>query len=158
MAALTTLTAGILWWRERRIEAVFILVAVLGGELVGLAFKEVFMRVRPLIEHARIPMPESYSFPSGHALAALLYFASLAFVTLIDERRLQISVAIVGGCALAAITIALSRVYLGVHYLGDIVGAWLLGSAWLVLAALVFARFAAGDPTADASGPAEAAR
>ena len=158
VAVLTGATAGVLWWRGRRIEAVFILVAVFGGELVGVAFKEVFMRVRPAIEGTRIPMPESYSFPSGHALAGMLYFASLAFVTLIDERRLRISVAVVAGCVAAAITIALSRVYLGVHYLGDIVGAWLLGSAWLALVALVFARFAAGDPTADATGPDEGGR
>lgn len=145
MAALTALTTAVLWVRGRRVEAFMVVVAVLGGALVGAALKQVFMRLRPALDIARIPLPESYSFPSGHALASFLYFGSLAFVALIDVGRLSRAVAIVAGCTVAAFTIALSRVYLGVHFLGDVVGAWLLGFAWLSAVVLVSARWGAGS-------------
>ena len=146
VAALTALTSAVFWARRRRVEAVMMVVAVLGGVLVGAGLKQVFMRLRPAFEVARIPLPESYSFPSGHALASFLYFGSLAFVALIDVRRLSRAVAIVAGCTVAASSVALSRVYLGVHYLGDIVGAWLLGLVWLSAVLMVSARWGAGGP------------
>lgn len=149
MAALTAVTAAILWARGRRVEAVMLVVAVLGGALVGAGLKQVFMRLRPALDVARIPLPDSYSFPSGHALASFLYFGSLAFVALIDVKRLSRAVAIVAACTAAAFAIAFSRVYLGVHFLGDVVGAWLLGFAWLSAVLVVSARWGAGDPAAE---------
>lgn len=145
MAALTVITSAVLYARGRRAEAVMLLVAVLGGALLGVGLKQVFMRVRPALEVARIPLPETYSFPSGHALASFLYFGSLAFVAMIDVKRLGRAVVVVGLCTMAAFSIAFSRVYLGVHYLGDVVGAWLLGFAWLVLVVMVSARWGAGS-------------
>lgn len=149
MAALTAVTAAVLWARGRRVEAVMLVVAVLGGALVGAGLKQVFMRLRPALDVARIPLPDSYSFPSGHALASFLYFGSLAFVALIDVKRLSRAVAIVAACTAAAFAIAFSRVYLGVHFLGDVVGAWLLGFAWLSAVLVVSARWGAGDPAAE---------
>jgi undecaprenyl-diphosphatase len=145
IAGLTAVTAAILWARGRRAEAVMVVVAVLGSALLGAGLKQVFMRVRPALEVARIPLPETYSFPSGHALSSVVYFGSLIFVALVDVRRLGRALLLVGACGLVALTISFSRVYLGVHYLGDVVGAWLLGFSWLALVVLVSARWGAGD-------------
>ncbi len=151
IAALTAVTSAILWFRGRRTEAVMVVVAVLGGALLGVGLKQAFMRVRPALDVARIPLPETYSFPSGHALSSLLYFGSLMVVAALDVRRRRYAVLLVVGCTFAALAIALSRVYLGVHYLGDVIGAWLLGFAWLSLVVLVSARWGAGAPE-DADG------
>ena len=149
LTALTLLTAGVLYARGRKSEAVVVVLTVLGGVLIGAALKQVFLRVRPALELARIPVPETYSFPSGHALASVLYFGSLGFVALIDDRRLGRAVLVVAGCLFAALSISMSRVYLGVHYLGDVVAAWFLGVAWLAAVVMVSARWAASRPGED---------
>ena len=145
VATLTALTAAVLFVRGRRVEAAVVLVAVAGGALLGFGLKELFMRVRPALDVARIPLPATYSFPSGHALASVLYLGSLVFVAFLDIRRLGVAVPVVAGCTLIALAIALSRVYLGVHYLGDVIGAWFLAAAWLALVVLVAARWGAGQ-------------
>ena len=52
--------------------------------------------------------------------------------------------------------VGLSRVYLGVHYLGDVVGSWLLGAGWLAVVVLVSARWGASSTESDFSEPGEA--
>jgi len=158
MAALTTITGALLWFRGRRTSAVTLILAVMLGSLVGEATKLVFIRVRPALEVARIPIPESYSFPSGHALASLLFFGSLAFLTLLHEKHLRRAVIVAVLCFLSALTIALARVYLGVHYLGDVVGSWLLGAVMLALVVAVSARWGAGSPPTSATERDEASR
>lgn len=149
MAALTGFTALVLALRRRRAEALTVLAAVVGGTGIGQVTKLLVERARPAVEFARIETLESYSFPSGHALASFLFFGSLAFVALIDEKRLGRSVAVVTACAFAALSVAMSRVHLGVHYLGDVIGGWLLGSAWLALVVLVSAYWGAGRPNGE---------
>ncbi len=155
MALLTLATAFALWVRGRRTEAVVLIVAVAGGALIGHALKIGFHRVRPALEFARIDLPPTYSFPSGHALASFIYFAFVSFTLLLNERRLWRSVAGVAAALAVAAGIALSRVYLGVHYLGDIIAAWLVGSAWLAFVVLVAARWSAGTNLTE---PGEARR
>jgi len=145
VATLTVLTAAVLFARGRRVEAALVIVAVAGGALLGFGLKELFMRMRPALDVARIPLPETYSFPSGHALASVLYLGSLVFVAFLDIRRLGVAVPVVAGCTLVALAIAFSRVYLGVHYLGDVIGAWFLAAGWLALVVLVAARWGAGQ-------------
>lgn len=149
MAALTAFTALVLTLRRRQAEALTVLAAVVGGTGIGQVTKLIVERARPAVEFARIQPLESYGFPSGHALTSFLFFGSLAFVVLIDEKRLGRSVAVVVACAFAALSIAMSRVHLGVHYLGDVVGGWLLGSAWLAVVVLISAYWGAGRPNGE---------
>jgi undecaprenyl-diphosphatase len=144
MTLLTAATAVVLWFRGRRVEAVMIIVAVLGAAILGNGLKLVFHRMRPALEYARIALPESYSFPSGHAIASFSYFAMLAFVLVVNTPRLKFDALITAGCLAVSAAVALSRVFLGVHYFGDILGAWLLGAAWIAGVIAVAARWGAG--------------
>lgn len=147
MALLTAATGVALWLGGRRTSATTLVLTVALGSLVGAALKLLFGRVRPALEVARIALPESYSFPSGHALSSLLFFGCVAFLIVLHVKSLRWSVTAAGACALAAFTIAMSRVYLGVHYLGDMVGSWLLGFGLLAVMVLVSARWgASGEP------------
>jgi undecaprenyl-diphosphatase len=56
---------------------------------------------------------------------------------LIVPRRWRTPAAIVGG--VAVLLVSYSRIALGVHYLSDVIGGWLLGAAWLVAASLAYA-------------------
>ncbi len=156
MVAMTAVVALYLYARGKRTSAVTLVLAVLSGSAFGAVLKLVFARVRPALEVARIPLPETYSFPSGHALTSLLFFGALGFLLVLHERHLGRAVVAASLCVLAALTIALARVYLGVHYLGDIVGSWLLGAAWLAVVVLVSARWGASSPDEDASELGEA--
>ncbi len=146
MTVLTLVTAAALWAKGRRSEALLVIVTVAVGVALGHGVKLVVQRVRPALEHARIAIPGTYAFPSGHALASTLYFGIVGFVVALTERRLRHSALVVGACLAIAVLVGLSRVYLGVHYLGDVVGAWLLGAAWLATMVLVGASWGAGRP------------
>ena len=147
MATLTTLTGLGLWLRGHRTSATTLVFTVALGSLLGAGLKLLFGRVRPALEVARIALPESYSFPSGHALSSVLFFGSVAFLIMLHVKNLKRATAGAAVCLLAAFSIAIARVYLGVHYFGDIVGSWLLGFGLLTVMMLVSARWGASGAT-----------
>lgn len=159
MFGLTVIAGALLYARGRRTSALTLLLTQLSGTLFGELMKVVFGRLRPALSVARIPIPRSYSFPSGHALSSLLLFGMLAILVLLHEKRLRRSLFAAGLCLLVPIAIGLSRVYLGVHFLGDVLGSWFLGTGWLALAVIVSARWGAGsEDQADLSARAPAER
>jgi len=145
---MTTLTVGTgiaLWALGRRTSATTLVVTVALGSLLGSILKLLFGRLRPALEVARIALPGSYSFPSGHALSSLLFFGSVAFLIMVHVRSLRVATLGAGLCALAVFSIGMGRVYLGVHFLGDVIGSWLLGAGLLAVMVLVSARWGAGS-------------
>ena len=131
MLALTIVATVGLWVTKRRPEAVLLLATVALGTALGSLFKEIFHRARPGLEYARIPLPDSYSFPSGHALASFLFFATIAFIVALEAKSLTTRVWVAVICFVLAVGVAISRVYLGVHWFGDVLASWLLGAAWM---------------------------
>lgn len=115
-----------------------------GGMLLNFGLKYVFMRLRPHFDDPILVL-HSYSFPSGHTIGATLLYAMLAAYLLrqpalagrlgarlhTGERGTQAAI-ICAALLLVALT-ALSRVYLGAHFLSDVLGAMLLGTAWFAL-------------------------
>jgi undecaprenyl-diphosphatase len=155
MVVLTLAIGAAFAWRDRRMSGLMMVVAVFGAGILGNALKFLFLRARPAVA-ALVEVPESYSFPSGHAMTSFVFFGTLGFLAVLHRRSLRGAVLSVAGGALAALAVGLSRVYLGAHYLGDVVGAWLLGAAWLALVVLVFARWGTGDAEGGPTAPAEA--
>ncbi len=131
MAALTVAGVAFLLLKRWRAEAVLLALTMAAGTAAGSVLKQVIDRARPGIEVARIPVPETYSFPSGHALSAFLFFGIVAFLFFVRAREVGVKFGGVIACTLLALGVALSRVYLGVHFLGDVIASWLLGSAFL---------------------------
>jgi len=124
--------------RGFRTEAVLLLVANLGSAALSPLAKLMSSRPRPSLEvAARITSPDSFSFPSGHALSAMVLYTSLAMVAAgLGHRRLQRAL-----IALAVVmipTIGFTRMYLGRHYPSDVVGGWALGATWVWLVWLVY--------------------
>lgn len=147
MAALTLAAGLALWIAGRRTSAATLVITVASGSLIGAGLKVLFGRMRPALEVARIAPPDSYSFPSGHALSSLLFFGTVAFLIVLHVKSLKRASFAASLCALAAFTIAISRVYLGVHYFGDMVGSWLLGFGLLAVMVIISARWgASGGP------------
>jgi undecaprenyl-diphosphatase len=123
----------VLWGRKA--EAVLVAVTMSLGSAMGDFFKVLTRRPRPPIPYALINQPGSKSFPSGHALASALFFALLAFVlwrTVGKTPRRRFAIVVL--CAFGAFTVALSRVYLGVHWPTDVLGSWYLAAALATVA------------------------
>lgn len=112
----------------RRRNAAIVAIGVPVAAFVSDALlKLLFHRSRPT--GALIPLPESYSFPSGHAMVAAATYVTIGLLLadrLTTTRAKALCVAL---SAVIAIAIAGSRVYLGVHYLSDVVGGLVLGTA-----------------------------
>jgi undecaprenyl-diphosphatase len=101
-----------------------VLMTVLGKDLVG--------RTRPPSTLAVPPLESSPSFPSGHTLNATVLIGVLAYLVLLGMTRLWMRVLVGTVAVLFVLAMGLSRVYLGHHWLTDVVAGWLLGLGWLV--------------------------
>jgi len=100
------------------------------------AIKYLFQRPRPVVPHPLLQLA-TYSFPSGHTASATVLYGFLAILICSFTQRM-ICQALIWSAAVALIaSVALSRIYLGVHYLTDVAAGVILGLAWLSLSARV---------------------
>jgi undecaprenyl-diphosphatase len=135
------LSIGVVLWRRRRVnDAAFLVVAFLGAEVVNGALKLAFHRPRPELAFLHL---ETYSFPSGHSTAVTAAFGALAFLLWPAMRSVRRRVALVAATVCLIALVGFSRLYLGVHYLSDVLGGFALGAAWLSLC--LFAHALLGD-------------
>ena len=98
--------------------------------LLNRILKYVFQRPRPHFDDPLLSLT-SYSFPSGHTMTATVLFGVLAayfFTTAPDWRR---RVVIFFVASFLILLVGFSRIYLGAHYLSDVLGAMAEGLAWL---------------------------
>jgi undecaprenyl-diphosphatase len=135
-----SLLALYLFWKRDWVWLVFLVSAVPGGMLLNETMKHLFRRSRPILEHSLLTLP-SYSFPSGHVAGATLFYGALAimFISAVDDWRKRGFIICV---ALTMVTlVAVSRLYLGVHYLSDTLAAFTEACAWLSLCVLGGQRY-----------------
>lgn len=126
----------LLSWRWRDwTPLVLTLIAVGGSLLITVLGKQVIGRARPPFEEAIVPYESSMSLPSGHALNALVIAGILAYLLILRSwGRGRWPAWVIGIMAGAyALSMGLSRVYLGHHWLTDVLGAWVIGLAWLAV-------------------------
>ena len=117
--------------KTRRTIALPVSAAVTLSALINIVLKNLFARERPDI--LRLISETSYSFPSGHAMISATLYTMLIIMIFrfVKSRKKRLTLSV--PCALLAVAIGFSRVYLGVHYAGDIMGGWLIGFALSVL-------------------------
>lgn len=127
-------------WSHRR-DALFFAASVGGGATLGALAKLAFQRLRPDTGIALVMTPESFSFPSGHALHSLLIAFSLAFIVIRGARTFRSRLVALGLATFFTLLTALSRVYLGVHWMSDTFASWLLGLSWLTVCAGVLVSY-----------------
>ena len=110
-------------------EAVIFLITNVGELTLNLSLKLIYQRERPeaLFEYA---VPNSYSFPSGHARGSFCFFGILAGIAAANVETHRSSYAIYLTAALLILLIGLSRIYLGVHYPSDVLAGYLVALAW----------------------------
>jgi undecaprenyl-diphosphatase len=130
----TLLMALLLAWyfylRRARYWLFAVMVAVPGGMLLNVLLKSVFRRTRPSFANPLLTLP-TYSFPSGHAVNATLLYGLAACWLVGQVRNPCARIAIAAGACLMVALVGFSRIYLGVHYLSDVLAGVLEGCAWL---------------------------
>jgi undecaprenyl-diphosphatase len=142
--AATALAAAVLAWRHHARSAPLLL-AVPTGMLANDGLKHLFGRSRPVLEHPLVRL-ETLSFPSGHAIAGTLFYGALCLIVLAHVRQLSLRMAALAFALSMIALVAASRVYLGVHYLSDVLAGISFGVAWLALAVEALARWEARRP------------
>jgi membrane-associated phospholipid phosphatase len=115
---------------HRRWLALFVALSVSGASLLSVLAKDVIERERPPLD-LRLQHSVSYSFPSGHSTqAAATYIAFAVVVTVLSRSRPVRTIAWLVA-TLVVFLVGVSRVYLGMHWATDVLGGWMLGSAWV---------------------------
>lgn len=140
LAILATSATLVLIGLRRPVDAVFV-----GGSTAltfGLSelFKMLVSYPRP-ISGFLTHLPSSQSFPSGHAICSLVFFGALALVIAQDRTDGESRTFVYVVAALAVLLVGVSRMYLGVHWITDVSGSWLLGAAILLTTADTWKRF-----------------
>jgi membrane-associated phospholipid phosphatase len=131
--AIVVLVATLFLWRRRLFsDAAFVVLAFAGAEAITFGMKQGFRRDRPFFEDP-LATASSFSFPSGHALVSLAVYGSLALVIARHLTSRRAAAAVLAIAALWVLAIGFSRLYLGVHFLSDVLAGYSAGAAWLAL-------------------------
>jgi undecaprenyl-diphosphatase len=133
MPALGLGGAFVLWHQRHRLVLACWLAAFFGGIAVDKLLKHLVHRTRPVLAMTRMH-ETSFSFPSGHTMAATIGYGMLAYVLAtywaptIVRRRVLYSLA-----AIVTLLVGMSRIYLGMHFPTDVIGGFAAGTAWLAI-------------------------
>lgn len=129
VAIILTIVASLISWlikRDIRIPLFLIINVVVGAGLMAV-IKQIVRRSRPAISE-RLITEHGFSFPSGHATNAMVFYGSLFILILIYMQKPKILKWLIEIIlVLVIIAIPISRVYLGVHYPTDVLAGLLLG-------------------------------
>ncbi|WP_299485722.1 phosphatase PAP2 family protein [Acaryochloris sp. IP29b_bin.137] len=125
---------GLLFWQKRRLEAITFVIAIGGSLGLNIWLKELFARHRPALWDQVLQVP-FYSFPSGHAMVSLVFYAVLVYGLIRQFQSRRFLMLTVGTGLIAAI--GFSRLYIGVHWPTDVVAGYAAGLVWLTLCLIV---------------------
>ena len=149
---------GIYLWRAgHRHWTLSLAMAMVGGMAINTILKLAFNRERPVWEDPFLTL-SSASFPSGHTAGATLFYGFLGAYMVWTMRGAVGRALVVLGCVLMVALVGFSRIYLGAHYLTDVLAAVSMSIVWLVIClitvrAIAHRRAGASLTTAPATTP-----
>ena len=125
------LTAILCWFVRQRYIIIGLLIAVIGSTIFTFLTKMIFQRARPI---DILLLERTYSFPSGHATVTIALYGFIAYIAIRFSQRFAVQVRIMMVTLLLTMMIGLSRILLNEHYLSDVLGGYLVGVLWLMVA------------------------
>lgn len=129
---LCALISRVLVWQRRWYSLLGLALAVAGGMLLNVLLKNLFGRARPGWADPLMALTDP-SFPSGHTMMATIIYGYVAVFLIWRIAAWRWRFFILASTISLVLAVALSRMYLGAHYLSDVMGAMAAGTAWLAL-------------------------
>jgi undecaprenyl-diphosphatase len=118
-----------LWLTKHKYSALLLLISTVGGIVLNNLLKVGFGRPRPQVFDWGTEVV-SWSFPSGHAMSAAVVYGTVAYLAArLQVRHLHRVITLVCA-AILILAIAMTRLYLGVHYPSDVIAGVIIGLAW----------------------------
>lgn len=111
-------------------NAMLVLLSLGGGFVLEVGLKILIARPRPPVGLIAETDP---SFPSGHATLAIIFFALLIYLFKDYFKSILARRFFIFSNILLCVLVGFSRLYLGVHWLSDIVGGYIVGILWFML-------------------------
>ena len=124
----------LLFRRRHVVDAGLLVIVVAGTELLNTILKLAFHRQRPQVSFVHL---DTYSYPSGHAMMATAFYGAVAYLLCRRLPGIWPRVAVVGAAVALVVVLGFSRLYLGMHYLSDVLGGYAGGAFWLALSIAV---------------------
>lgn len=137
VAAILVVIAVILAIRRRWRWLIYLVVTAGGGGLLNLELKRYFARARPDVAEM-LRRANGYSFPSGHAMGSAVAFGALAYLAFRAVRSWPVKTALIAFLYTLIAAISLSRVYLGVHWISDVLAGVTAGTVWVTTTTVAY--------------------
>lgn len=131
-----TVSIILLFWNKKTYLIPLWLI-IFGSGVSNLVGKIIFHRPRPEIA---LYVENTFSFPSLHATLSIAFFGFVIYVLLRHIRKQKYKLITSFAGVTLILFIGLSRLYLGVHFLSDVLGGYLLGLFWLVAGIIISER------------------
>jgi len=128
-------TAALLLRRGKLNDAALLVAAFGGAVVVNGLLKLLFHRSRPELSFVHL---DTYSFPSGHAAAAAATFTAGAWLLALRRPNVRARVLLALAAAVLIGIVGFSRLYLGAHYLSDVLAGFSFGLGWATLCLIAY--------------------
>lgn len=132
VAVLTLFAAivvGFLLLQRKRLSALLLVLALVGGVALSEGLKALFVRDRPPAAYQAVETINA-SFPSGHSLLSAVFYLSIGVMLTRAFPQKRFKAYVVGVAMLLALLVGLTRVYLAAHWATDVLAGWSVGAAW----------------------------
>ena len=142
MPILASILTAWLTWVNRTWRPIILVCGAAAVSISATTFsKNLVGRSRPDFINAVPPYETSPSFPSGHALNSTVVIGVLVYLTCLQLKKTSARIAVIAAGLVFVLAMGLSRVFLGHHWMTDVIAAWLLGLAWLGIVILAHRLF-----------------
>lgn len=132
---LSIIFLGFLIYKKRWYFSLLLVFGMAGGFLLKTLLKLLIQRARP--ENALI-IDAGYSFPSGHATLAVIFFTLTIYIFKDDIKNRMLKYIFIFADIIIILLVGFSRIYLNVHWFSDVIAGFALGLFWLTLLVLTF--------------------
>lgn len=123
----------VVFWKYKKIEIALVLIlSAGGGEIIVATIKHLVARARPSVSGFLVSA-SGYSFPSGHSFVAVSFYGLLIYFVFSSAKNKFIKFFILVLGLILIASVGFSRLYLGVHWLTDVLGSYALGISWLAI-------------------------